>query len=212
MPPAGVITRIEAQKKRKNRLSIFLDEEFAFGLDIAVLARFNLKKGDTLAADRVEEILQAEETRRVRENAFRYLARRAHSEKELRDKLLRKQYAEDVVCRVLEEMKAEGFVDDLDFARAFAGHRLSVKPVGARRLRSELWQKGVADKIVDQVVQEAYAEMNEEHYARLLLMRQRGRYKDLDELQRKKRLQDLLLRRGFGWETIHTVMEEEDRQ
>ncbi|MCZ6820210.1 MAG: recombination regulator RecX, partial [Calditrichaeota bacterium] len=54
------ITRIEGQKKKKNRFSVYLDDAFAFGLNVATLAEFNLKEGDLLTDDRIADILRSE--------------------------------------------------------------------------------------------------------------------------------------------------------
>ena len=50
------ITQITVQKKRKNRCSIFLDDEYAFGLDQDIVLQFGLKKGDQLAEQQIEKI------------------------------------------------------------------------------------------------------------------------------------------------------------
>ncbi len=206
MKPAGVITSIEAQKKRRNRLSIFLDGEFAFGLHVAIVARFNLKTGDVLANERISDILHSEDFRKVKENAFRYLGRRAHSEQELRIKLKQKDYNESSVSEVINELKQSGFINDLDFARAFTRSRLLSKPMGAKGLRSALWRKGIEEKIIDKVVCEAFSEKSEEAFARALVARKQESFRNLDTLVKKKRLQDLLLRRGFTWDVITEVM------
>lgn len=42
------ITKIEVQKKNKERFNLFLDEQFEMGIDIDTLVKFNLKKGNNL--------------------------------------------------------------------------------------------------------------------------------------------------------------------
>ncbi|MDT4014759.1 recombination regulator RecX, partial [Staphylococcus aureus] len=44
------ITKIEVQKKNKERFNLFLDEQFEMGIDIDTLVKFNLKKGQQLEA------------------------------------------------------------------------------------------------------------------------------------------------------------------
>ena len=52
------ITAIEIQCKRKNRRSIFLDGEFAFGIDVEVLLRQGLGVGDELSQQQIDDILE----------------------------------------------------------------------------------------------------------------------------------------------------------
>lgn len=200
------ITRIEAQKKRKNRVSIYLDDEFAFGLDIAVLAKFNLSKGDCLDEERISDILFAEEQRQVRESAIRYLAGRAHSEKELRIKLARKGYAESVINDVLAQLKADKFLDDEEFALSYVRSRMVSKPMGERLLRQELWQKGVSESTIDRAVQAAYADNSQRELALQLAQKRWSRDKHLPEQERKRRLHDFLMRRGFEWDIVSEVI------
>lgn len=207
MKSSGKITKIAAQKKSKNRLSIFLDDAFAFGLDVSVVAKFNLKKGDVLTQDEIANILLNEESKRIKENAFRYLAGRAHSEQELRTKLKQKGFEKALVEEVISELKQAKFIDDVEFAFSYARKRMMHKPMGEKLLRQELWQKGIDEKIIDRVVREIYSEKTQDEVALNLMEKRKSRYKDLDEKEQKKRLYNFLLRRGFDWEVVNEVME-----
>ena len=46
--PVPKITKIEVQRKNKERFNLFLDEQFEMGIDIDTLVKFNLKKGQQL--------------------------------------------------------------------------------------------------------------------------------------------------------------------
>jgi len=185
-----------------------LDEEFAFGLDAAVVTKFNLSVGDRLSEEKIDLLLQEEEKRRLKEKAYRYLAGRAHSEKELRDKLLRKGFEETHIDGVIADLKDVGYLDDANFARAFAQSRLSNKPMGAFLLRRELHAKGVAKPLIDKAIEEAYAGVDEEELAADLVQCRAARYRDLEENKKKKRLYDFLRRRGFKWDVVRRVIEE----
>lgn len=205
--PAITITSIEPQKKKRNRFSIFLDNAYAFGLDVATVAKFNLKRGDVLTAEQLSEILLHEEKQQIQERAFRLLAGRAHSEKELRLKLSQKGFSRQAISSALDELKEKGFIDDHAFATAFARQRLLKKPVGKFRLSQELKQKGVDEKVVDSVIDEVYGDTSEEELARKLLQKQKQRYAGLTQQEQKRRLNEFLLRRGFSWETIAEIIE-----
>lgn len=167
---------------------------------MAVLASFNLKKGDCLGDDEISDVLLAEERKHVKESAYRYLSGRAHSEKELRTKLLRKDYSENLVDAVLEEFKVAKLIDDREFALAFARSRILNKPMGERLLRQDLWRKGISEPLIEHAVKDAYSEHPQLEVALKLLEKRQSRYKDLQSQDRRKRLYDLLMRRGFGWD------------
>lgn len=200
------ITKIEAQKKQKNRVSVFLEGEFAFGLDLATLAKFNLKKGDGLDEQVIAEIQSSAEKSQIRECAFRYLAGRPHSEFELSKKLQLKGFAEPQVKNVLDELRKAQFIDDGEFAVSYARSRLLTRPIGRHLLRQELKQKGVRNAEIEKAITTAFAEVSERDLASRLLERRKSRYRDLPPEQQKKRLHDFLLRRGFDWEVINETM------
>ncbi len=135
---------------------------------------------------------------RAREAAFRLLAVRARSVRELGDRLRRKGLSAAVVEETLDALTATGLLDDREFARAWADERVRLKPVGPMRLRQELTAKGVPAAVVDEVVQETYREHDElELAARALGKRSRGRVPTPREAAR---LNAFLLRRGFSYE------------
>ena len=176
---------------------------------MATLAEFNLKEGDLLTDDRIADILRSEGKKQIKESAFRYLAGRAHSEKELRTKLRRKQYDETLVDQIIAELKQAKLIDDRGFALSFARNRMVSKPMGERLLRQELWQKGLAEKLIDETIKQIYAEMSQEDVALQLLEKRRPRYKNLAQKEQKKRLYDFLVRRGFGWDVLNDVLHSE---
>lgn len=205
---SATITAIEVQKRNKNRLSIYLDDDFAFGLDSSIVVEYDLKKGDRLSGDQITNILLKEEKKRVKQKAYRYLAGRAHSEKELRDKLTAKGFEKKLIDSVIVEFKDMKLVEDCEFALAYARSRLLQKPIGENLLRRELWQKGIGEDIIDRTVQSAYSEKSQSELVIGLVKKRKSRYQGLDELTAKKNLGDFLVQRGFDWELAKEVLDE----
>ena len=65
------ITALEPQQKRKNRVNVFIDGEFAAGLFDTVAHDLGLRVGQAITPKRLEEIAQAETLRRAKEDAYR---------------------------------------------------------------------------------------------------------------------------------------------
>lgn len=204
---AGRITAIEPQKKNKQRVSIFLDGEYAFGLEVFLQEKYHLKTGDVLREKQVKDLLLKEEKQRLRNKAFHYLALRAHGERELFRKLQQKGFDDALIGEVISELKASHYLDDWEFARAFVRNRLTHKPVGQRHMRHQLRFRGIADEIIEAVLKEIYAEVDPAKLAAELVTKRRTRYRNLSERERKRRLADFLNRRGFDWEIIRDVVE-----
>ncbi|HCW9115752.1 recombination regulator RecX, partial [Staphylococcus aureus] len=68
------ITKIEVQKKNKERFNLFLDEQFEMGIDIDTLVKFNLKKGQQLEAADMAEIQKYDHYRIGLNKAIQYLS------------------------------------------------------------------------------------------------------------------------------------------
>lgn len=201
------ITSIEIQQKRKDRFSVFLDEEFAFGIHRETLLKSGIAKGDLLSEKQVAEIQKLENRRAAKEKGLRLLAARPRSAKELRDRLKQAGFETDVIENVLEEFDRLGLVNDAEFAKMYARSQMIAKPMGEFLLRRELKQKGIGEAAIEDAVAEAYSESSEREVALDLAKRRKKRYQNLDEQKAKKRVADFLQRRGFGWDIVGDIIE-----
>ncbi len=107
-----------------------------------------------------KKILNYEQTR---EKALRLLEFRAHSEKELRDKLQRAGAAEENIEKVMDFCREYKFVNDETYAKGKAKDLQNLKKFGKHRIKSELSQKGIASDLIEL----ALSELDEEETDRL---------------------------------------------
>lgn len=203
-----IITQIAVQKKRKNRCSIFLDDEFSFGLDQEIVLHFGLKKGDVLTDQQIEEILLNEEKKRAKDRALNFLFYRNRSEKEIRTKLKDVGYDEIIIEWVISELKRLKFLDDQRFAQSYAQTQMITRPMGEYFLKRELKKKGIDSELIEQTIKKVYEEKDQLSVAIELAQQRKKRYKNIDEKKAKKRVSDFLLRRGFDWDVVSEVMEQ----
>lgn len=89
-------------------------------------------------------ILNAE----VRREALALLARREHSRRELARKLAARGHDPAGVDDVLDELSNRGLQSDSRMAEAYVAERLA-KGFGPLRVRQELRERGVADELID---------------------------------------------------------------
>ena len=205
------ITRIETQKRDENRVSIYLDGAFAFGLEREVVVRHHLHEGDEISETTIDDVLLSEERARAKEKALSYLNYRPRSKQELRSKLRDKNFSERSVNRVIADFLRVGLLDDRQFASTYAQSRMIHKPMGKRLLHRELKSKGIDEEIADAAIDEAYGERSEFDVARELVRKRMGRSVVKNEAlqKKKKQLSDFLFRRGFDWNVIAEVLREE---
>ncbi len=90
----------------------------------------------------------------TKDKALRLLEFRAHSERELTDKLKRAGAKGNDIEEVLEFCRNYGFVDDRSFAVKKARDLKNLKRYGIRRIKSELYSKGIAAEYIEEAVAE----------------------------------------------------------
>ncbi len=201
------VTDIQVQVKRNNRYSVFLDDEFAFGLDQDVLIKSGIARGDELSTEQINKILELEEKKKAKDKAIRLLAVRARSKKEIHDRLQQAKYSEQVIGWVVSELERLQLLNDSEFAVMFARNRMVTKPVGEFLLKQELKAKGLSEEDIQKGAQAAYVEIPEADYARELAVKTKRKYRNLDEIKARHKTNDFLLRRGFSWDIVNDIMD-----
>ena len=211
------ITAIKVQRNT-NRVNIYLDGEFAFGLARIVAAW--LQVGQILDDEKIAK-LQAEDSReRAWNQALLYLSYRARSENEIRQNLNKHEIPDAVIDETLERLRREGFANDKKFASAWVENRSTFRPRGRRALAMELRQKGIDDSTIESVLEDvdeetlAY-EAGQKKAQKLALSLSKG----MEWAEFRKKMSEFLARRGFSysviapivkrlWSEIHTEGEE----
>jgi regulatory protein len=195
------ITAIEVQKKNPNRVSIHLDDQFAFGLSRLVAAW--LKVGQLLSEEKIAA-LQAEDAREVAlQKALRFLGYRPRSLHEVRENLKKHEIPEPVIEEVLQRLQATGLLNDQEFARAWVENRNTFRPRSRRVLALELRQKGL-DR---ETVQEVLAENTDESSLALEAARKYARkLQGAEWLGFRQKLGGFLGRRGFSYAVAAPVV------
>ena len=194
------ITAIEAQKRSPNRVNIYLDGEYAFGLARIVAAW--LKVGQELDEKKIEQ-LQAEDSReRALQQAILFLSYRARSESEIRQNLRKHELPETVIDQTLDRLRQDGFANDDQFAKVWVENRSAFRPRSRRMLAMELRQKGLADDSV----KSALESVDDEALAYEAAQKRAARYKDLEWNDFRKKLSDFLARRGFSYSVTAPVV------
>jgi regulatory protein len=187
-------------------MSVFIDGAFAFGLARDVSESEALAVGDRLDGADLARILGNEEQHRATSTALNFLAYRPRSEGEIRTRLRKGGFPDDVIEHTLQRLRDWHYVDDDDFARRWIENRSQHRPRGARLLAMELRVKGIDPTVAGEAIDEA--EIDEAADA-LELARQRRRHlSGLDPAVRDRRLSAYLARRGYGFDVIRPVLEQ----
>ena len=206
------ITSIVRQKKRSNRVSIFLDGAFAFGLNDETAFNHGLRTGLELDENQIARMLEEDQRKRAKDAALHYLSFRPRTVKEVRDKLREKDYEEEIVQETIVLLKRLGLLDDRDFADRWIAERLRLKPRGRRLLFVELTKKGIARETAEEALSTAFENKDERTLAADLLRKRAARYGKGEPRQAFRKMHDFLVRKGFDFEVAREVAEERMRE
>ena len=198
------ITKIEPQKKNKERYSIYSGEQFIFGVSQDTLIKFDLHTGKNLTADQVKKIKDTESDSKLRDQAYRFLSRRAHSQKELTDKLTTKGYSQVAIGKIIHEFVQRGYINDTDFAKMFIEEEINLKKSGPLLIKNKLIKKGVLPDIIDGLLTGIY---NAETQSENCLYLFNKKYRNFQPKQ-KNAVINYLRGKGYFWEQISAVIPE----
>ena len=202
------ITDIQVQKKHPTRRSIFLDGEFFCGVSEEVAVKFHLKRGLEIDEAELKKLLHEEELSKAKNYVYGILARRMYTRKEIRDKLVEREYVDEIVQDVIATMERYGYVNDSMYAEEWIRSRMRSKPKGKIALRQELARKGVDRSIIEDALNEAFDESREGDMALDLARRKVRSYSKEEPSAARRKLQSFLLRRGFNYEAVKNAVEQ----
>ncbi len=138
------------------------------------------------------------------------LGYRGRSERELRERLVRKGFSEDVVSRTIAYLREAGFVDDNALALELKRQAVGQKKLGYRAARSFMEKRGLPRDIVESTL--GYDEDVEVGNARDLLEKKLKSVKNYLATKERKRLYDFLLRKGFSSSVINKALKDFEQE
>jgi len=147
-----------------------------------------------------------EQLQKAKDAAYNYLSYRARSVKEVRDKLVQKEFAEEIIEQVVDDLQRQKLLNDREFARRFVEARLG-RANGSRKLAQELRRKGIETEIIDEVLGEFAATLDSEERAIGLLGKQAWRYRGLERDKAKRRMLGFLARRGYDAQMARSAVD-----
>ena len=196
----GKVTALKVQKHHPNRVNVYLDNEFSFGLSRITAAW--LQVGQELSSSKIAK-LQSDDAREIAYmQALRFLDYRPRSRAEVRRNLEKHAVPTEVINDVFKRLERSGLVNDERFAQDWVENRSEFRPRSRKALAYELHMRGLDDS----AIQKALEGMNEETMAFHAAIKQSRRYEGLPLRDFNNKLGSFLARRGFSYEIIKEVV------
>jgi regulatory protein len=199
----NIITALEPQRKNPDRINVFIDDQFAFGVSRFVGAW--LKKGDKLADVKIKQLLDQDNHEKALQQALRFIAYQPRSVSEVYRKLEKAEFDSLTIDAVISELEEKKYLDDERFAVDWIESRCVSKPRSHKFYSMELRRKGISEENINKALKIAPPD---EDLAFALGEKYIRRYSHLDESEFKKKVRGVLSRRAFSYEIIKTTIKE----
>lgn len=196
------ITALTTQKRNPNRVNIFLDGEFSFGLHI-VNAR-KLKVGQKISQEMIDSLKKVDQIEDGFQKALKYISYKPRTKFEVVKKLKENDLDESIISIVMEMLVEKGYVNDLHYAKNWVENRSVYKPRSKKLITFELKNKQISEEIISEVTGEM---MPEEKLAILAAEKYARRLSGYDKEIFFRRLSGYLIRRGFSFSTVKTAVQ-----
>jgi regulatory protein len=151
-----------------------------------------------------------EELKKACAYALKLLSYRERSKWEVKDRMRKKGYEDNLIEDVLRYLESHNFISDQRFAQVWEENRIK-KGYGRKRIYFELRQKGLEVDLIDELLERVYSKVNEVEIA-LKVVKEKNFLLKKDKPRTRKRIYGFLQRRGFSSEVINEVLTEIEPQ
>lgn len=196
-----------AEPRRKHLTQLYIDGEEAVKIDTDTFESSGLKPGDSLTDEELHALIQSSDAHRAKEKALYLLGHRAHSKKELTEKIARTTQNREAARAAADRMEELGLLDDEDYARRYAQELFTRKRWGPLRVKQALREKGIDPELIADLLQEHGGEDAALENMRALLEKKYPAWAE-DEKERRRAF-SALQRLGYPYADIRRAMEVE---
>lgn len=198
-----IITDIKEQLKDEKRVSVYIDNKFAFGITKVDAIFYKLKIGDKITQKKYDTIIAENIFIKARDKALKLLGLRARSRKEIEDKL-KADYSQEVIDRVIALLEKYYYINDENFARIYSKEKFKLKGWSKKRVAFELRNKGISNEITDKILEETDFDASSV-IDKLLEKRLKGK-KNIDYKEKQKQF-NYLVSKGYEFDEVKEAID-----
>ncbi len=199
-----IITSIE--KYKGETFCVIADGNKRVYLHRDIIIKYNLKADMEISSEDFGKVLFASELRRATRRAMYLINEREYSYIQLFEKL-KNNYTDDICYKVANFMAAKGYINDKRFAEALVYSYMECKLYGPRRVRQELYKRGIRGKIADEAIESKLDGLDERLQS--LIERKYASYLcDPEDRKSIEKAKNGLVRAGYDFGDINRAVKE----
>jgi Uncharacterized protein conserved in bacteria len=201
----NIITKIELQKRNKDRVNVYVNEEFSFACSAELTYTCSLSKDKEIDIDIIKEIINKDNFIKCKSYALKIIERTYKTERQTFDKLAQKEYDEKIINKTIDFLKEYKFIDDVKYTEAYIKDKL--KSQGKNRIKYALINKGISETLIKEKL--SCLDSNIEEDAALKLAEKKYRLlikNESDNRKIYKKLGDYLVRNGYNLDIVQNIL------
>lgn len=201
------VTKIETQKRNKEKVNIYVDNKYLFSLTLNGLLASHLKEGLEITDSQIEELKIEDEPKLAFQHALNIISYSMKTEFELVKKLREKEFSEPAIEQAVQKLKGYKYIDDDIYVTMYIKTKAIPNNWGEQKIISKLLQKGVDINLIKQKIEELYSydekknaitKVAEKYVEKLPI--------DEDILKKKQKLYRYLAGKGYSYELISSTV------
>lgn len=197
------ITNLEPQKKYKNRLNVYIDGEFAFGIDEFDAARLRLKEGKEITEAELCNIKNDVLFSSAKDYALKLVSTNFYTEHAVKNKLKNRKYDDETIERTIVFLKEYNFINDIDYAKKYIEECVNIKKYGKHKIKAMLKEKGISSEITEDAMSYYDFEETESRNLFPLMKKKLGGNFDYKNTAKAKRY---FVSHGYDYAAVDSVL------
>ena len=201
----NIITKIEVGKRNKERVNIYIDEEYAFSISAELIYKENIKVKDKIDVDSLKKLAGEDNYIKCKNTALKTIERTYKSEKELAQKLALKGYDDHIINRTINFMKEYNLLNDNNYATMYVKDKS--RNIGKKKIKYSLLQKGIDEEIIESELEK----INNDEVKAIVYEMALKKYKvfskrENDNYKLTQKLYRFLMGKGYDYDLIKDVV------
>ncbi len=200
-----IITKIEVQKRNKNRVNVYVNEDFLFACSAEIIYNYGLKSGEKIDIDKIKTIIEEDNYIKCKNDALHSIERAYKTEKQVVQKLLSKGYEKSTIEKAILFLREYNFLDDSKFADMYVKEKLLSQ--GRNKIKYSLMQKGLDESLIKEKLQNIDKEKEGDSLERIGMSKYQQLIKREEDTRKiYKKLGDYLMRKGYPWDDVKSFL------
>ena len=195
-----IIRELKPSQRVEGRWLALLEDGTILRLSENEVIDFALYAGKELSEEDSAALQDSVRRSALKGKTIELLSRKPQSRKEVERKLAQWEASEEEAAALCDRMEELGYLNDAAYAVTVVRH-YSAKGYGERKLRDELYRRGVPRDLWDEALQQAGSP--DEAIDAFIAKKLAGKAPDPKEL---KKVSDALARRGYHWNDISAAL------